>query len=129
MYVTNSLLLRLWPGFAWSGVTHISKLNLAHFSQGADHFSTYLIGNVQLGQAHVRRAEERILWWPHVGCGWVYPPKLVDKSKSRSPARVWISGPDVKRNERVKNHKYVSKVKLMRWIVEAMIMIRIRRLH
>ncbi len=47
--------------------THISKLYLSQLSQCADHFATNFGGNVELGQGHVRRAEERILVDTHDG--------------------------------------------------------------
>jgi hypothetical protein len=40
--------------------THISELDLANFTQSADDLSSDLVGNIELGQAHVRRAEEGI---------------------------------------------------------------------
>lgn len=45
--------------------SHISKLDLADISESADNFSPYFIGNVELGQGHVRRAEEGVLWNRH----------------------------------------------------------------
>ncbi len=45
--------------------TYISKLNLAQLPQSTDDFSAYLVGDVQLGQGHIRRAEQRILGDTH----------------------------------------------------------------
>ena len=42
------------------GNTYVSKLNLAHFPQSTDDFSTNLVRNVELGQGHVAGAEEGI---------------------------------------------------------------------
>lgn len=40
--------------------TYISELNLAHFPESTDDFSTNLVRNVELGQGHVAGAEEGI---------------------------------------------------------------------
>ena len=45
---------------AW-GESHISELNLSNFPKSTNNFPSNLIGNVELGQGHVRRAEKRIL--------------------------------------------------------------------
>ena len=41
--------------------TYISKLHLTNLPQSAHNFSTNFVGNVELGQGHVRRAEEGVL--------------------------------------------------------------------
>lgn len=41
--------------------TYISKLHLPYLSQSTDNLTPYLVGDVQLGQRHVRRAEQGIL--------------------------------------------------------------------
>lgn len=40
--------------------TNISKLDLANFSQCTDDLSSDLVGDVELGQTHIRRAEEGV---------------------------------------------------------------------
>ncbi|RAH43312.1 uncharacterized protein BO95DRAFT_213684 [Aspergillus brunneoviolaceus CBS 621.78] len=42
--------------------TYISEFNLTKFTQSTDNLSTDFIGNVKLGQAHVRRPEEGVPW-------------------------------------------------------------------
>jgi hypothetical protein len=42
-------------------LTYISELDLTNLTQGTDDLSSDFIGNVELGQAHLRRAEEGIL--------------------------------------------------------------------
>ena len=50
----------LWP-------TYVSKIHDAELAQRRDDFAADLVGNVELGQAHVRRAEQRVLYWRHSG--------------------------------------------------------------
>ena len=52
------------------GNTYISELNFTHFTQSTDDLSTNLIGNVELGQGHVARAEEGILGDRHDAMIW-----------------------------------------------------------
>ena len=56
----------------WGGrptTTHISELHLADLAQGTDNLTANLGGDVQLGQGHVRRAEQRIPLGRHDGEG------------------------------------------------------------
>jgi hypothetical protein len=55
---------------ALTGATDVSKVHDAEFAQGAHDFASDLVGHVQLGQRHVRRAEQRILLCRHVDCRW-----------------------------------------------------------
>lgn len=45
--------------------TYISELHFSNFSQCTNDFPAYLIGNVQLGQRHVRRAEKGVFRHGH----------------------------------------------------------------
>ena len=40
--------------------TYISELDLTNFTQSTDNLSSDFVGNVELGQAHIRRAEEGV---------------------------------------------------------------------
>lgn len=42
-------------------ITYVAELNLADFTQCTDDLSSDLVGDVELGQAHLRRAEEGVL--------------------------------------------------------------------
>ncbi len=54
--------------------SHISKLNLPDLPKSADDFPAYFIGDVELGQGHVRRAEEGVLGDRHgEGKGLSFP--------------------------------------------------------
>lgn len=67
MHERFSRWLQLQPGVPDSGgKTYISELDFPYFSKSADNFSANFVGDIQLGQAHIRRAEKGILWWPHV---------------------------------------------------------------
>lgn len=45
---------------AWC-ITYIAELDLTNFTQSTDDLSSDFVGDVELGQAHVRRAEEGVL--------------------------------------------------------------------
>lgn len=45
--------------------TYISKLHLPYLSQSTDYLTSNLVGDVKLGQGHVRRAEQGILGNAH----------------------------------------------------------------
>ena len=45
--------------------THISKLDLSQLSKSTDNLATDLVGNVELCQGHVRRAEQGIFVGTH----------------------------------------------------------------
>lgn len=47
-------------GSKGGGVSYVSELHLAKFTQSADDLSSDFVGDVELGQAHVRRAEEGV---------------------------------------------------------------------
>ena len=48
--------------------TYVSELHLAYLTQGTYNLPANFICNVELGQGHVRRAEEGVLGDPH-RCG------------------------------------------------------------
>ena len=56
-------------------IAYVSDLNLAQLPQSADNFSPDLVGDVQLGQGHLRRAEQRIFGGTHHGHGRLVPPE------------------------------------------------------
>ena len=45
--------------------THISKLDLSQLSKSTDNLTTDFVGNVELCQGHVRRAEQGIFVGTH----------------------------------------------------------------
>ena len=47
--------------------THISEIHYSKLSKRRDDFATYLVGDVELRQGHVRRAEHGILGGRHDG--------------------------------------------------------------
>lgn len=47
--------------------THISKIHDTQLSKARHDLAAYLVGNVQLGQGHVRRAEHGVLGGRHDG--------------------------------------------------------------
>ncbi len=59
-----------------SELSYISEVHNTELSQGAYNLSAYLIGNVQLRQAHVRRAEQRVLMRCH--SDWIYSKVAVE---------------------------------------------------
>lgn len=51
-------------GMGWHYVSELDKPQLA---QGVADFAADFVGNVELDQAHVRRAERRVLFRRHLG--------------------------------------------------------------
>lgn len=47
--------------------THITKVHDPQLSESAYHLAAYLVGDIELRQGHVRRAEQRILLRRHIG--------------------------------------------------------------
>lgn len=45
--------------------TYVSELDFSYLSQSTDNLTPYLVGDVKLGQGHVRRAEQGILGNAH----------------------------------------------------------------
>jgi hypothetical protein len=45
--------------------THIAEVHDPKLAETAHDFAAYLVGDVQLRQGHVRRAEQRVLVWRH----------------------------------------------------------------
>jgi hypothetical protein len=54
------------------GASHISELHDTQLSQGRNDLAANLVGHVELGQRHVRRAEKRILFACHVAGSSLY---------------------------------------------------------
>lgn len=46
--------------------TYISKIHGSKLAQSADNLASDFIGDIELRQGHVRRAEQGILWWRHL---------------------------------------------------------------
>lgn len=47
--------------------TYVSEVHDAQLSERTDNISSNLVGNVELRQGHIRRAEQRVLWRRHGG--------------------------------------------------------------
>lgn len=45
--------------------TYVSELDFSYLAQSTDNLTPYLVGDVKLGQGHVRRAEQGILGNAH----------------------------------------------------------------
>lgn len=41
--------------------THVSELDFTNFTQSAHNLSSYFVRDIELGQAHIRRAKEGVL--------------------------------------------------------------------
>ena len=49
-----------------AGISYISELHDTQLSEGGNDLAANLVGHIELGQRHVRRAEKRILFGRHV---------------------------------------------------------------
>jgi hypothetical protein len=60
--------------------TYVAEIHASELAQCRNDLAANLIGNVQLRQGHVRRAEHGVLWWRHRG-----------SSRDRSSGEVRVS--------------------------------------